>query len=376
MMTKKKRKKIILSTIFLLINVVIVIFIARYFFKDASTNGIQQIFGSWAKHWYFVLFALLCPIIALFAESMKFFIMIGKRLKKHRLSVSIKTAIFGKYYDNVTPLGTGGQPFQIMYLYKYGISGPDSSLMPVASFVMNQFAFVTIAITVFITGSQFVTIQALRISAYIGSFFMIAMPVVVLFFTLFPVISRKVSVGILIFLHRIKLVKDVDHRIQKIDYFIVRFKTSFKQMSQAKGVMLSTFLLSLVYQVAMFSIPFFVILALGMNVSYLEMAILCVFIYSAIAYIPTPGNSGGAEFSFALLFESIGLLYYEVFWSMLLWRFSSYFFIILIGLSTILFDTIYQHRHPINIPERERHKVIYPVATLKDCEPLFPKTSI
>lgn len=370
-MAKKKHNKIILSTVFLLINVIIVLFIARYFFKDATTIGINQVLNSWIEHWYFVLFALLSPIIALLAESGKFFLMIGKKLKKHRLNVSVKTAIFGKYYDNVTPLGTGGQPFQIMYLYKYGISGPDSSLLPVTSFVMNQFAFVAIALIAFITGSQFVTIPALRISAYIGSFFMIAMPVVVLFFTLFPVVSRKVSVGVLKILHRFKLVKSVDERIQKIDYFIVRFKTSFKQMSLSKGLMISIFLLSLVYQIAMFSIPFFVILALGINASYIEMFVLCVFIYSAIAYIPTPGNSGGAEFSFAILFEAFGLLYYEVFWSMLFWRFSSYFLIIMIGLVTILIDFIHQHRHPIDIPEKIRHRVIYPIATLENCKKIL-----
>ncbi len=371
MKKKRRSRNIIISAIFLALNIVIVALIARYFFADATTVGFNEVLGDWMNHWYFVLLALLCPIIALLAEGMKFFIMIGKKLKKHRLKVSLRTAIFGKYYDNVTPLGTGGQPFQIMYLYKYGISGPDSSLLPVASFVMNQFAFIVIALAVFITSSQLVEVDVLRISAYIGSFFMIAMPFVVLFFTLFPVVSRKLSVGVLKLLHKIKLVKSVDDRIQKIDYFIVRFKTSFKQMSQSKGIMLSTFLLSLVYQFAMFSIPYFVILALGGTVSYIEIFALCVFIYSAVAYIPTPGNSGGMEISFALLFQT--LLYYEVFWSMLMWRFASYFFILIIGLITILIDFIGSQRHPIDIPEKERHRVMYPLATLEDSKNLiFP----
>ncbi len=371
MKNKRRTRKIILSTVFLIINVVVVIFIAQYIFQETPSEGFQSILDRWMTHWYFVLLALLCPIIALLAEGMKFFIMIGKKLKKKRFRVSLKTAIFGKYYDNVTPLGTGGQPFQIMYLYKYGISGPDSSLLPVASFVMNQFAFIVIAVTVFITGSHLVDVSALRISAYVGSFFMVAMPIVVLFFSLFPIISKKLSVGVLKFLHNIKLVKNVDERIQKIDYFIVRFKTSFKQMGQSTWILVFTFLFSLVYQFAMFSIPFFVVKAIGVDVSYIELFALCVFIYSAVAYIPTPGNSGGMEVSFAFMFTM--LVGSELFWSMLLWRFGSYFFILLIGLVTLLIDFISHHRHPIDIPEKERHRVIYPLMTLEDSRKLiFP----
>ncbi len=371
MKKKHRTRKIVISTTFLIINILVVVLIARYFFADATSTEFSTVFMSWMDHWYFVLMALLCPIIAIFVEALKFYVMIGKKLKKHRLSVSIKTAIFGKYYDNVTPLGSGGQPFQIMYLYKYGISGPDSSLLPVTSFIMNQFAFITLALVAFITGGYLVTSTALKISAYIGSIFMIAMPLIVLFFTVFPVISRKLSVGILKMLHKIKMIKSVDQRIQKIDYFIVRFKTSFQLMSQSKRIMITSFLLSLVYQIAMYSIPFFVILSLGIPVNYFEILALCVFLYAAVAYIPTPGNSGGMEISFAILFSM--LVYYEVFWSMLLWRFASYFLILIIGLVALLVDFIHQRRHPFEIPEKERHRVVYPLATLENTKNLiFP----
>ncbi len=373
MKNKRRTRKIIFTSLFLVLNIVIVVIIARSIFNDTPDEGLGSMMTLWGKYWYFVVLAFLCPVIAIFAEGMKFFFMIGHKLKGRRhFRVSMKTALFGKYYDNVTPLGTGGQPFQIMYLYQYGISGPDSSLMPVASFVMNQLAFIVIAITVFITGSQFVTINFLRVSAYVGSFFMVAMPLVVLVFTVFPVISRKLSIGVLKLLYQFKIVKSVEERIQKIDYFIVRFKTSLREMGKSKRTLVITFLLSLVYQFAIFSIPYFVIISTGMAVSYIEIFVLCVFVYAAIAYIPTPGNSGASEFSFYLLFEAV-LVGTGLFWSMMMWRFASYFAIIIIGIITLLIDFLIHQKRPVIVSEEERHKVVYPLMTLEDSKKLvFP----
>ena len=371
MKKKKRTRNIIISSLFLALNIVVVVFIARNIFAETPDEGLGSIVTLWGRYWYFIVVAFLCTIVALLAEGMKFFVMVGKKLKGRRLRVSLKTAVFGKYYDNVTPLGTGGQPFQIMYLYQYGISGPDSSLLPVASFVMNQIAFTLIAVVVFITGSHLVTVDFLRISAYVGLFFMMAMPIVVLLFTLFPVISRKLSVGILKLLHRFKLVKSVDERIQKIDYFIVRFKTSFKQMSKSRRILVVTFLLSIVYHIAIFSIPFFVVKGLGMDVNYIELFALCVFVYSAISYVPTPGNSGGAEVSFAFIFTMLAGS--QLFWSMLMWRFASYYAILMLGLLTLLGDFIAHQKKPVIVSEKERHKVVYPLMTLKDSKNLiFP----
>lgn len=371
MKNKKRTRKIILTTLFMILNIGVIVWIANSIFDETPSEGFDSMLTLWGKNWYFVLLAFLCPVMALTAEGMKFFVMIGKKLKGARhFRVSMKTALFGKYYDNVTPLGTGGQPFQIMYLYKYGISGPDASLMPVTSFVMNQFAFILIAITVFITGSHLVPVNFLRVSAYVGSFFMIAMPLLVLFFTIFPVISRKLSIGVLKLLHKMKLVKSVDIRIQKIDYFIVRFKTSLKEMRKSKGTLIAIFLLSLIYQIAMFSIPYFVIMATGVTVSYVEIFALCVFVYSAISYIPTPGNSGASELSFYLLFEAV-LVGTSLFWSMLMWRFASYFFIIILGVLTLLIDFLIHQKKPIVVSEEDRHKVVYPLMTLEDSKNLI-----
>ena len=60
---------------------------------------------------------------------------------------------------------------------------------------------------------------------------------------------------------------------------------------------------------------------------------MCLITYSAISFIPTPGSSGAAEASFYLVFSILsgGFL----FMGMLLWRFVSFYSIMLIGIVVV-----------------------------------------
>ena len=46
---------------------------------------------------------------------------------KCHFRAGMKVAFIGKFYDNVTPFATGGQPMQIYYLNKKGLTGGTSS---------------------------------------------------------------------------------------------------------------------------------------------------------------------------------------------------------------------------------------------------------
>jgi uncharacterized protein (TIRG00374 family) len=96
-------------------------------------------------------------------------------------------------------------------------------------------------------------------------------------------------------------------------------------------------LLSLIEQLALASIAYFTLRFYGwdfVNVGgfdeWVMVVQLCFIIYSAVSFIPTPGNSGAADGLFYLLFTvplSAGL----AFPAMLSWRFLSYYSYILIG---------------------------------------------
>ena len=332
----KKVKKRLLTLLFVIFNVVVVYIIAQRTFVNDSEVTINTIFKLWSKNWIYILAVMLLPVAALLFEGVKYYLMIYHVTGERRFFLSIKTAILGKYYDNITPLGSGGQPFQVYYLYKNGIPAGVAGSLPVSAFSMMQIAFSSIALVVFIFLGHYIESDAIRIAAYIGNVFAIFIPLAVVTFSLMPKVTGKIIYNILILLKKLRIVKNPYGIMQNTLKFLQNFKESLAMLVSSRRLVLYTFILSLLYQSALFSIPYFVVRATGVNVSFIELYALCVFIYCAVAFIPTPGNSGGAEVSFAVVFSMLsgGLL----FWGMLLWRFSSYFFVILIGLITVFID--------------------------------------
>ncbi|MBQ7924256.1 MAG: flippase-like domain-containing protein, partial [Clostridia bacterium] len=62
---------------------------------------------------------------------------------KFHFKTCFETGIIGHYYNNVTPLAVGGRPFEIYHLSKHGVRGGVATSLPIATFFLNQFAFVT-----------------------------------------------------------------------------------------------------------------------------------------------------------------------------------------------------------------------------------------
>ncbi len=332
----KKRVKLILTILFIIINVGVVVIIARNAFVNDTTTTFGSMFKLWTTHWGYLIMVVILPLIALFAEGMKYVIMIHHTTGRVRISLGIKTAMIGKYYDNITPLGSGGQPFQVYYLFRNDIPAEIAGALPVSAFSMMQMAFFLISIFVFVFFGNVIPQRGFRIAAYIGSGFSIFIPLLVLFFSLLPKISLKVIYGVLRLVQKIGLIKDADSKLQRSREYLYNFNGRLKYIAESIFVVIPVAILSFIYQIAMFSIPYFAIKATGTNVDYIQVTAMCVFVYSAIAFLPTPGNSGGAEISFTIIFTMLtgGVL----FWTMILWRFGAYFFVIFVGLLILLYD--------------------------------------
>jgi uncharacterized protein (TIRG00374 family) len=334
----KRLRKSLLSIVFIIINIIVVYFIAKETFTSDTEMTFSVIVRLWLKNWPYLLIVIFLPILGLLVEGLKYYLMIYHITGEKHLLLGIKTAVIGKYYDNITPLGSGGQAMQIYYLYKHNIPSGISGALTISSFSMMQIAFSFIALVVFIFFGDFIVSNPIKIAAYIGALFAIFIPLMVVLFSLLPKLTSKIIYRVLHILNKLHIIKEPLKTMQKVLKFFRNFKESFSYLSSSKRLVLITFLLSLIYQSTLFSIPYFVVKASGVEVDFIQLYALCVFVYSAVAFIPTPGNSGASEVSFTLIFTILsgGVL----FWGMILWRFSSYFFVIIIGLITILSDTV------------------------------------
>lgn len=323
-----RAKKILSFLAFALINVGVIVYIAvKEFGSGASEAGKLPVHG---VNLFFILAAAACFGLCILMETFKYEAMLRAAEGRSNMRAAFDVAVLGKYYDNITPLGAGGQPFQVYYLKKRGFSTGTSAALPIAGFLFLQLAFVLTAVVVFVFNGKVMQSVALRISAYIGLCFYLFLPLVIILFSLMPKTLGRIIKGFIWIFHRIHIVKDYAYTVEKTLTSLEEYRSSLVLLSKTPMLFAKIFFFSLIYQVSILSIPFFVLRAFGSDQGWLSVFCLCVFIYAAIAYIPTPGNAGAAEGSFYAIFSSLNSGY--LFWAVLIWRFFCYYGFLLMGL--------------------------------------------
>lgn len=339
---KPKKKKVWLNLLFITINVLAIIFIAFIEFYGNEEDGtLKTTLQNIGDRWYFLLIALGCFLLTYVFEGLKYLVMIHAFTKRWRPIVAINTAILGKYYDYITPLASGGQPFQIYYLRKKKIPIGLASAIPVASLFMQHIAFALLSLTVYIFNGSVVDSTVIKVLAYCGSIFAFLVPFAIIVFSLIPKFASAVARFVVKLLHKLKIVKDYDKAINNTIKSIEDYRSSLRYIGKSKGSLVLSFFCSLFYRISLFSIPFFVVLACGGSsptfMGYINMTSLCVFVYASVAMMPTPGTSGAAEVSFYAIFQNVAAV--STFWMMLIWRFFSFYMYLIVGIALIIYQS-------------------------------------
>ena len=334
----KKRKLYLILTI--LLNIAVVGF---FIVKEiiANRNEPRSISLSDLSP-YFLVFGALCFCVAMWTEYVKYKKMIMTSAGKYDPRGVFHVAMLGKYTDNVTPFGAGGQPFQIHYLHKRGYSSGTSGAVPVAGFLSQQIAFIIIAIVVFIANGRVVSGRPeMLVAPYVGLVFYMVIPAAIILFAFLPKAFNAIVGGVLRLLQKMHIIKSAAEKSESVNAVMNEYVTSIREMNKRPFFTMKLIFISLIYQMAILSIPFFMIRAFGGSGSWWDIFSMTVFIYAAITIIPTPGNSVAAEVSFSLVFSSLsgGLL----FWAMILWRAFVYYSWIIIGVIVVTGGAISNH---------------------------------
>lgn len=334
----KKRK--LSSIIFILANVLaIALTILMELSKEGGIPDLAGILPIWGENIRYIVFALLCMIGFYVLDSLKFFFMIRRTTKQWRLLLSVKVSVLGKYYDNITPLAAGGQPFQVYYLNKEGIPAGVAGAMPVVNFFFSQLAFVIIAVLLFSFNSS-ALMPGAAILAYIGAIISITVPLAVILFSIFPKTTWKLLKKVLNLLNRLRIIKDLPKAKKKVRSIIFDYARSLGLLTKSKLLILSNCVLSLLMQIVYCSVAFFVLRAFGDTTSkWLDVLTMCFAVYATISYVPTPGASGAAEISFGIIFAGLAAGVTAQFWGTLLWRGISYYLTLIFGLVVILINS-------------------------------------
>lgn len=343
---KKRINKILLTVVFVLFNIgaIVVTGILDITRDSSAASDIQM----QDVNLFFLFAAFGCLALALFLESFKYHVMMRGMLGRSNFKHAFEVAALGKYYDSVTPSGAGGQPFQIYYLRKAGYSAGVAGSLPVMGFLSMQVGFVILAVIAMIFGGSYLSdtlgdyASTLKAAGSVGILFYLFVPLAIILFTIAPgQVTRFLRWGLRL-LGKMHLVKNPDAKEAKMVESLSSYRSSVIEMVKIRFLIPKVLLIGILYQIALCSIPFFVLRAFGSTHGYFASFFITVYIYSSITFIPTPGNAGAAEGIFYACFSRMLSKY--LFWAQMIWRFLSYYIFLLLGVGIYGFNAIQSRR--------------------------------
>lgn len=340
--TQSPSKKLTFALLFIAVNLVAILGTAVMEFagNDAPVH-ISSVWNTFMDNWYWGVGAIAMFVIGYLAQGAKRYVLLKSTLKKHLPLIGLNATILCKYYDNITPLSTGGQPFEIYYLRKKGIPVGIASGVPIVSYAIDRIAYVIVALVTICIYGFGSTSTVIIVLCVIGLSINAFIPVAIFVFTVMPNVGEAITSFVVKIATTLHLTKNPDKLKHKLTDSIIEYAECIKYfLKKSKKRMFIGFLLSCVFFLSLYSIAFFTVRMSGnSSVGWGEMFALCVICYTSVTMLPTPGNSGGAELSFRSIFAkylSGGLL----FWGMLAWRIISYYFTIVIGIILIIIQQI------------------------------------
>ena len=335
----QSKKKKISNAIFFALNIILVAVILYVQISKEEILPLSELFAV-IKPWY-VLCTIGVFIVYVALESTAFNILTKKSTKRSRPFLSYKMFALGKYYDNITPLATGEQPFQIMYLKNHGVDASSAIFIPMGKYIINQISwilFCSTAIIISISKGFTGSFSVVGITSIISLALNAALVGFILFLSTSKKIGKKLVVNALKLLQKLRIVKNYEKQYLKVMKVVADYQGFMRSFGSDLWFTFKLLVVVIVRLIFLYLTPAFIYCCfygfdLGMM---LEVMCVSVLIDLAAGIIPLPGGTGFTEVSFTALFSAIfgGV----VFWAMLLWRVMSYYWPIAQGIGIIVYD--------------------------------------
>lgn len=316
---------------------------------DGDANSLGEALAG--GNWVYALIAFGVLIVIIFSEWMKYFVIMKTTTGKCYPRSSLKVALLGRFYDNVTPFAVGGQPMQIYYLHKKGFSGGVSSAVVLIKYFAHMFSYTLISLllmaccTFVLTDIESTWRTIITVGAWVGLVVNMFLPIMIVTFAIVPKFARGLASLVVGLGAKIKIVKDKEATMAKAEKVVSDFRAGFRIMSKKPFNLIALLFFCLTEVFLSFSFPYFVFKAYsalpaeGGFSLFITIVALNVYCTQAVAIIPTPGNSGAIEGVLAKAYLAIAVTA-SLSWALFTWRFAVYYIYIIIGMGLVIFELI------------------------------------
>ncbi len=255
--------------------------------------------------------------------------------KSHRFGDTFATTMIGQLFNNLTPSATGGQPVQAYHMTKTGLPLGVAMGSLIVRFILYQIALTLYSAVVLILRWNYFSslVSGFGYLVFVGFLINTAVMLFLLSVCFFRKFTHKIAVGLISLLAKIRIIKNKEKTIAYIEGELASFHEGFSMLHRHIGMMCSSMVLSLLQLTAFFLIPYFLFRAFHVT-ALTPGLVVCAqaFVTMISSFVPLPGASGGAEYSFYTFFSPFCPDRGVVNLIMLLWRMITFYLPIGVGL--------------------------------------------
>ena len=349
---KRAKKKKLLNFLYFALNIVVIAIVLAVQLSGEE-NPLESLAAIFEVNWGFIALAIGTFVVCMVMDQLKFSVLIKKATGLHRFNLSYKLAALGRHYDVITPLSTGGQPFQVFYTSKYGIKAGQGVSIAMGKYIFYQIIyFICISIILFgnmfsntlVTSMDTVSAGLVTTLSWIGYGICAGLIVVITFISLNRRAGTSFVVGILKFLSKIKIgkfrvIKDYKKSFVTVMRTVNSWQSTTREYRKSFWVIFVNVVASLIYFISWYSMPYFIYCAFnGWDPSmWMRIITIAVMVDLSSAFNPIPMGIGTADLSFTVLYGSLFASGAQV-WALIIWRILAFYIYILQGFSILTYD--------------------------------------
>ena len=229
------------------------------------------------------------------------------------------------FFHAVTPFSSGGQPYEIYSLKKSGLKITDATNVSVQSFITYQIALVLLGVIAVICNYKFnLFLENKMLSKLVTLGFIINLLVIVVLFLI--TFTKRIS-GFILKFH---IFKDKEKIKNNLNKYLKDFNDGAKKIFENKFRFIGLVLLQFISLVSLYLIPFVLFMGIDIYINPLIVIMTSAYVMLIGSFVPIPGGTGGLEYGFIMFFSTFNSSK-VVTAVMLLWRFITYYFGMILG---------------------------------------------
>lgn len=286
----------------LIIFIILIILTFYIILKDQDITEIAQVLRNVRLEYVFI--AIIAMFIYLFLETVNMSRTLKTLKEKSNFMQNFKYVLIGFFFSSITPAASGGQPMQIYYMHKNGISVANSTLALLVNLCSFQIITISFAMISLFFNHEYLT-NGLIWLFVIG----VTLNSIALALLLIGIFSKKLSAWLVKFAVKILSVfkiKNIENKKEKLEKELFKYQGSAAYIKQNRMVMLKTILTTFIQILFYYSIPFWVYCAFGFGeYNIIQIISLQAILYATVSGIPLPGAVGVSEGGFLGIFKNV-----------------------------------------------------------------------